>query len=198
MINNIRNHYWIIGGSADVYESASNTIVAADDSIYVEWAANNTTSPIASEAELADVLKPYNLLPAWLFNAPSFIQPMSGQYSAPQLVAYSADARYRKASGGCTIGGMPYLTDPVARNTVASAHDYAVANPGHITDWKLADGAFVQINEAELAHVLQEMATFVQSCFTCESNTLSGINGGTITNVAAIDAAFDAISNVLP
>jgi hypothetical protein len=41
------------------------------------------------------------------------------------------------------------------------------------------------------------MATFVQACFTCESNTLTAINGGSITTLAQIDAAFAAISNVL-
>jgi hypothetical protein len=54
------------------------------------------------------------------------------------------------------------------------------------------------LDEPGLAHILQEMATFVQSCFSCESNTLSDINGGTITTMAEIDAAFAAISNVLP
>ena len=41
------------------------------------------------------------------------------------------------------------------------------------------------------------MATFVQACFTCESTTLASINGGTITGLAAIDAAYAAVSNVL-
>jgi hypothetical protein len=38
----------------------------------------------------------------------------------------------------------------------------------------------------------------VQTCFSCESTTLAGITGGTITSLAQIDAAFAAISNVLP
>lgn len=196
---NPSNHYWIIAGSsAEVYSSASNTLVPASDSTYSDWAAINIASPIVSEAELADVIKSYNMFPAWIFNAATFIRPTPTTYSKDQLAAYNADARFRKASGGVAIGGKPYLSDPVSRNTVASAHDYAVANPGHVTDWKLADGTFVQLSEAQLATVLQDMATFVQACFTCESTTLAGINGGTITDLAAIDAAFAAISNVLP
>ena len=131
-----------------------------------------------TNAALQQVLTPYDI---WIG---------STSYNAASL-------RYNKASGGCTIGGKPYLTDPVSRNTDGSAHDYAVANPGHITDWKLADGTFIQLDEAGLAHALQVMATFVQDCFTCESNTLTSINGGTITTLAQIDAAFAAISNVL-
>jgi hypothetical protein len=193
-----RNHYWVIAG-ANVYFSVSNTIIAPNDPDYVAWLNVNQPSQIASEADLAVTLQPQNILPAWMFNATdTFIQPTPTTYTHGQLAAYAADARFRKASGGCTIGGKPYLTDPVSRNTVSSAHDYAVANPGHITDWKLADGTFIQLNETQLAHVLQEMATFVQSCFTCESTTVTNINGGSVTTLAEVDAAFAAISNVFP
>jgi hypothetical protein len=197
---NVADHYWSIGGSTTAYyQSKSNTMVPPNDPDFAAWLAlyANPTA-IANEAELAVVLQAYgSKLPAWLFTAASFIQPAPSVYSKSQLAAYSADARYRKASGGCTIGGKPYLTDPVARNTVGSAHDYAVANPGHITDWKLADGTFIQLDEAQLAHVLQQMATFVQACFTCESTNFTGINAGSMTTLAQIDAAFAAISNAL-
>jgi hypothetical protein len=174
-------------------------MVAAGDQAYVDWAANDVASPIASEAELADALRANGTqLPAWLFNATTFIQPTAATYSKSQLAAYSADARSRKASGGANIAGKPYLSDPVSRNTIGSAHDYAVANPGHVTDWKLADGTFTQLNESQLAHALQEMATFVQSCFTCESANLTAITGGTVVDLAAIDAAYAAISNTFP
>jgi hypothetical protein len=176
--------YWL-ADDGRVFTSARQIIVDGADAAYVTWSANYTptiwprdNAGNQTDAALQAVLTPYNL----------FID----------LAAYAAYARYNKASGGCTIGGNPYLTDPVARNTVSSAHDYAIANPGHITDWKLANGTFIQLDEPGLAHILQEMATFVQSCFSCESNTLSDINGGTITTMAEIDAAFAAISNVLP
>lgn len=200
---NISNHYWIIGGSTtDVYSSASNTLVPVADTGYVAWSANNTASPIASAVELAAVLQAHGSpLPAWLFNAnDTFIQPTPTTYTHGQLAAYAADARYRHASGGVIIASLSpvaFLTDPVSRNTIDSAHNYAMANPGHITDWKLSDGSFVKLTEAQLATVLQDVAGFVQSCFTCESNTSASINGGTITTLAQINAAF-AISNTFP
>jgi hypothetical protein len=116
----------------------------------------------------------------------------------PELKAYSANQRYGKASFGVSIGGLPYFSDPVARNTLGSAHDYAVANPGHITNWKLADGTFFPLDEAGLAHALQQMATFVQDCFTCESNNVTAINNGTMTTKAEIDASYAAISTTRP
>ena len=199
----ITNHYWVIGSSTtEVYSSASNTLVPTDDATYAAWAANNTASPIVSEAELSDVIQQYNILPPWLFTASdTFIQPTPTTYTNGQLAAYSANARYNHASGGLTISAIsavPFMTDPVSRNTVDSANAYAVANPGHITDWKMSDGSFIKLTAAQLATVLQDMATFVQSCFTCESTTLASITGGTITTLAAIDSAYAAISNVLP
>jgi hypothetical protein len=170
--------YWIVAGDqANVWSSGRAMSVPVADAGYVAWLdAGNAPSQAATMADLENVL--------------------ATQYPPGTPRTYNAFARYTKASGGVSIGGKPYLSDPVSRNTAASAHDYAVANPGHITDWKLADGTFTQLDEPGLAHVVQ-MATFVQACFTCESNTLTAINGGSITTLAQIDAAFAAISNVL-
>jgi hypothetical protein len=197
-----QDYYWIIGGSAtEVYSSATNTLVPQSDQTYVDWSANNTPNNIDTEAELAEVMQRYWFIPAWMFNSTdTFIQPTPTTYTKGQLAAYSASDRYNHASGGLTISAIsavPFLTDPVSRNTVDSANAYAVANPGHVTDWKLSDGSFIKLTAAQLAIVLQDMATFVQSCFTCESTTLASINGGTITTLTAIDAAYAAIPNVV-
>jgi hypothetical protein len=177
--------FWL-ADDARIFGSAKQTVIDDQDADYIAWTnAGNTATPWPRDAAgnqtnaaLQAVLTPFNL----------FID----------LALYAAFVRYNHASGGVSIGGQPYLSDPVARNTVDSAHTYAVNNPGHITDWKLADGTFIQLNEAQLAHVLQQMATFVQACFTCESTTASSITGGSVTTHAQVDAAFAAISNVLP
>jgi hypothetical protein len=181
----VYNNFWL-ADDARVYGSAKQLITNDADPDYVAWTGNgNVATPWPRDnasnqtpAALQDALTPHGLF--------------------ADLTYYAADARFRKASGGVTIGGKPYLSDPVSRNTVASAHDYAVANPGHITDWKLADGTFIQLDEPGLAHVLQQMATFVQACFTCENTTATSITGGSITTRAQVDSAFAAISNVLP
>jgi hypothetical protein len=123
---NLSDWYWFVAGDqANVWSSARAMSVPVDDQQYQDWLAMGYryTTPIGSMAELRSVL--------------------AVQYPPGTLETYAAYLRSNKASGGCTIGGEPYLTDPVSRNTVASAHDYAVANPGHITDWKLADGTFI-------------------------------------------------------
>lgn len=199
----ISNHYWIIGGSAtDVYSSATNTTVPVADANYVNWAANNTASPIASQAELVTVLQSHgSQLPAWLFTAiDTFIQPTPTTYTKGQLAAYSANARFNRASGGFTISSIspvPFLTDQVSRNTADSAYSYVQQNPAAIIDWKLSDGSFIPLNNTQIATMNNDIATFIHACFTCEANTLASINGGTITTLAAIDAAYAAIPNVV-
>jgi hypothetical protein len=175
--------YWIIGGSAtDVWSSARAMSVPIADATYTDWMnAGNTATAIASLTELYAVL--------------------AQQFPAGSLPTYNPDARSRKATGGViitSISPIAFMSDPVSRNTLANADSFAKANPGHITDWKLSDGSFIKLNEAQLATALNDMATFVQSCFTKESDNLTAINGGTITTIAQIDAAFAAISNVFP
>jgi hypothetical protein len=117
------------------------------------------------------------------------------------LKQYAAGARYTKASGGVivtSISPTAFLSDPVSRNTLANAQAYATANAGHMTDWKLSDGSFIALDAAQLTTAMDAMTQFVQSCFTCESQQATGIEGGGITTRPQIDAAFATISNVFP
>jgi hypothetical protein len=179
------NWYWLMADGTTLFSSAASARIPTSDAGYQAWIAQGfvatpwprDSTSTETDAALQAVLAEYNI------------------YCT--LNYYSANARYNKASGGCIITGKPFLSDPVSRNTLDSANSYAVANPGHITDWKLADGTFIPMAQADLANALQLMATFVQACFTCESNTATSISGGTITTHAQIDAAYAAISNVL-
>jgi hypothetical protein len=62
----------------------------------------------------------------------------------------------------------------------------------------MSDGSFITVDQAKLTTMANDIAGFVQACFTCEANTVTSINGGSITTTAEIDAAFAAISNVYP
>jgi hypothetical protein len=197
---NATDWYWKIATNpAAVYSSKRNVYVdPATDSAFTTWQTAHggvAAVPVPTEGDVWVYVQSF--LPLWLWNGTVMSQPAVGQYTKAQLTAYSADARYRKATGGCTITGKAYLTDPTARNTVSSAHLYAVNNPGHITDWKLADGTFTQLTAAQLANVEQQMATFVQACYSCESANETAISSGTMTSITQIDSAFAAISNTL-
>jgi hypothetical protein len=201
---NVAGHYWIIGGSTtEVYSSASNTMVPVADADYVAWCEFKTASSIASEAELADVLQTYGApLPAWLFNAPSFIQPAPTTYSKDQLVAYNADARWRKEQGGLTLtSGMPIETDDRAQAKISgvmlAAKYPPVATkappggaPAFTTQWHAADGSIWHLDAAMITAMSGEYQTHINLCFAASQATLDGITNGTVTTLEQIDAAY--------
>ena len=177
---NPSNHYWIIAGSSTerLFERARIRSSRSTDTTYADWTANNTASEIASMAELYDV------------SAAQYPAAIRRPITPTRAIA-------RQAAGD--DGGNPYLTDPVSRNTVASAHDYAVANPGHMTEWKLANGTFIPLDEPGLAHVLAangDIRTIVFHLLRARRST-SINSGGTLTTIAQIDAVYTAISTVL-
>ena len=69
---------------------------------------------------------------------------------------------------------------------VATACDAAVE---YATAVQAAQGA----SDADLLKMVNCIADFVQACFTCERNMVSGIDGGTITTLAQIDAAMNVL-----
>jgi hypothetical protein len=122
-------------------------------------------------------------------------------YIKQSLSLYNTASRYRLASGGVivqSLSAIPFLTDPTTRNTVNSAYQYGQSNPGHITNWKMSDGTFIQLSVAQMTTLNNTMTTFVQTCFTKESTNLASINAGSMTTLAQIDAAYATISNVYP
>lgn len=55
--------YWAVG--SQIFSSAVADYVPADNAAYLAWRADGTVpTPIASEAELGEVLAPYNIRPA--------------------------------------------------------------------------------------------------------------------------------------
>ena len=195
-MNNIKNHYWIIGGATgEVYSSKTNTLVPLDDAAYVAWTqqGDNFASPIANEAELAAVLKTYNApLPAWLYNAPSFIQPTPTSYSKDQLKAYARDRRWRKEQGGLTLSsGMPILTDDRAQAKVNGVMAAAARNAGFATKWHAADGSVHDMTAAQCIAMSDELQAHIDGCFAISAEVVNQIDAGAITTRDQIDAAFE-------
>jgi hypothetical protein len=188
------NHYWIIGGSeTEVYSSASNTMVPVDDPDYVAWSAAKVAPPIATEAELADVLKVYPLVKPWLFNASSFIQPSVGMYSPDQLKAYSDDARWRKEQGGLvTTAGFPIKTDDRSQAKITGAFNAGQVEPTVVTPWRCADGTVVQLDAAGTHAMNDDLLTHINNCFAISADNYTAIDAGTMTTLEEIDAAYAA------
>lgn len=190
------NWYWIIGGSkTDAYSSKSNTLVDVSDQGYTEFLAAYAPNQIATEAELAEVLKNTVVqIPKWMWDAPSFIQPAVGEYDKGQLAAYAADAQFRKTTGGAVINGLPFATDPATMMTLNSAH--MIDKQSNAFSWKLPDGSFITLDQNGVKALQACIVGFLQSCFACEDAVLAAIEAGTTTTLEQIDEAFAAISNV--
>ena len=202
---NVTNHYWIIGGSTtDVYSSATNTMVPVTDQAYVDWSAGNVAAPIASEVELAEVLQNHgSQLPAWLFKAPSFVQPTPTTYTQGQLKAYTADARWRKEQGGITLAfGMPIETNDRAQAKISGAMlaaKYPPAptkappgggGPAFTTKWHAADGTIWPLDTLQIVAMTGELQLHIDQCFEALAGTIDAIDAGTITTLEQIDATF--------
>jgi hypothetical protein len=185
-------HYWIIGGSeAEVYSSATNTMVPVDDANYVAW--GRAPTPIPTEAELAEVLRKYPVVKPWLFNAPSFIQPTADTYYPDQLKAYSDDARWRKEQAGIvTSAGFPIKTDDRAQAKISGVYAAQLAVPGVVTPWRAADGTVVQLDGPGMQAMNDDLLTHINNCFAISADNYAAIDAGTMTTLAEIDAAFAA------
>ena len=202
---NPRSHYWIIGGSTtDLYFSGSNTMVPIDDQDYGEWLGPtrgppNVATNIASVDDLRDVLSPLGIFPAWLMAAqPTFIQPAVGVYTQGQVGSYAASVRNDTVLKGIVVnpGNITFMSDAYTMANLNAAYIYTQANPGQTFQWKLADGSFVTLNAAQVTEVQGFITDWTAVCYACEDSTLTSIEGGTVTTLPQVDAAFAALQNV--
>ena len=180
--DNPKNWYWL-ADDGRVFSSATETIVTADDATYAEWiAAGNVPSAWPrddagnqTDAALQDVLTPYGMF--------------------ANLDYYTANARLEKQSSAITVNGMPFATDAWTIGSLNSAYIYVQAKANSTFSWKLPDGSFITLNKADITALHDAVNGYVQACYVCEDTTLDGIEAGTITDRAPIDAAFAAISS---
>jgi Domain of unknown function (DUF4376) len=187
-----QNWYWKVAGSPGVYSSASNIYVPETDTIYVTWlGAGYTASQINSECEIWSYVSPY--LSAWLFNGTTFAQPAVGTYMPAQLSAYAASLRYTKETEGIAVNGAAVATDRESQAMINGAYNMATRDPTFTTQWKMATGAFVQIDATTIASIATAVGAHVATCFAKEATVAAGIAGGTIKTPADIDAAFAGV-----
>jgi len=189
------DRYWAIGGDvANVYQSKTNTVVPVSNADFITWQEGfGAPTPIGSEAELASVLKNTPLLPEWMFNAPTFIQPSPGAYTKEQLAAYNADARWRKEQGGITTtAGFPLRTDDRAQAKITGTYTAKNEVPSVTTPWHDADGAVHILDAGGLHQLHVDLLTHINNCFSISADVIAAINAGSVTTLAAIDAAYAA------
>lgn len=183
-MRNFNNWYWVVAQSdTQVFSSASGTYVPLADATYQAWLGGGfNPSVIVSEDELIEVL---GRLAPGVF--PTFPAGLS---------AYAANARYNKETGGITVSGIAVPTDRQTQAQLTGAFNYVGVTPSATIQWKLADGAFVALDAAQITAIATAVAVHVQACFAAEATLYVGIAASppTITTFAQIDAAFAAIT----
>jgi hypothetical protein len=186
-----KDWYWNVAGSTtQVYSSARNIYVPLADTAYQTWlAAHGAASRIAAEIDVWYYVS--DLLPPWLFDGSSFVQPSAGAYTKTQLKAYAASVRYNKEIGGTTVSGVNYPTDRDTQAKMTAAVLLAQVNPATTFKWKIADGTFTaSIDAAGMVAIASAVGAFVNGLFITEQMAGAAIDAGTTTGLAQIDAAF--------
>lgn len=120
--------------------------------------------------------------------ADGFSEPGSAPPSKADLIAYTADRRWRVETGGIVVGGVPVATDDRSKIMIIGARVKANANPEFETAWKTAEG-FILLDGPTLIAISDAVLAHVDACFAAEAAVLADIEAGTITTTAEIDAA---------
>ena len=105
------------------------------------------------------------------------------------LAAYAANARWEKEAAGITFNGMPVMTDDRSKMMIMGARVKASDDPDFTTQWKTEAG-FVTLDAAALIAVSDAVLQHVDQCFGLEAQAMAGIDDGSITTTAQIDAIF--------
>ncbi len=109
------------------------------------------------------------------------------------LKSYAASKRAGVINGGCivTVSGSPLKVwaDTQTQTALTALSVIASSTPALTTVWKCRDGTFATLNASGIAALASGVMTFVQSAFATEGDVVSGIDAGTLTTTAEIDAA---------
>jgi len=106
------------------------------------------------------------------------------------LLRYATNTRYMKEIGGIAVNGMSVMTTRDSQQQITTAYQHANADPAFTWDWKSQDGKFYHLDAPGIIAMSDAVKAHVQDCFSTEKEVVDGINNGTITTTAQIDAAF--------
>lgn len=130
----------------------------------------------------------------WRWTGSGFAAPAAPEpapLSAAELIAYAADRRWRRETGGIVIGGIPVATDDRSKIMVLGARIAARADPEWTTVWHGADGGTYPLNAAAMLAISNAIEAHVNGTFATFAIVKAGIEAGETTTIAEIDAAFE-------
>jgi hypothetical protein len=112
--------------------------------------------------------------------------------SAPpvDLTAYAMSARWKKETGGISVGGVPISTDDRSKLMIVGARVAADADANWSTVWQGADGNAYPLNAVQMVAISNAVQAHVANCFAIFASVAASIDNHSITAPAQIDAAF--------
>lgn len=141
---------------------------------------------------VADLLEaPSGVAVGWVVSGGALVPPTPpAPPSKDELKAYAAARRWAAETGGCEWNGHTVATDRESQAKLIA--EFVALGGGLRTDgspWKMADGSFVGLTNAQAAAMIGAAHAHIAGAFAIEAAVCAGIEGGTITTTAAIDAA---------
>lgn len=113
---------------------------------------------------------------------------MSDEAKKAALLAYASTKHRAVAYNTVTVNGVIVSTTADGRVDLAGAVQLAQLVPAHVFDWVCTTGP-IQLNASQVIALGVAVGQWVQSVYTVYGGVISGINDGTITTQAQIDAA---------
>ncbi len=106
-----------------------------------------------------------------------------------ELLSYAHAKRFTKMQSGTTLGGNAIPTDLQTQVILLAAYVQAVANASFTMQWSVS-GVPVTLTATNIKAAMAQVGIFFGSIQQMEATAITGINGGTITTVAQVDAVF--------
>lgn len=106
------------------------------------------------------------------------------------LVAYAADKRWQKETGGFEFNGLHIATDDRSKLLITGAREAAKANTSFTTPWVTSTGVIAELDAAAIIALSDAIGAHVNSAFGIYSEIVPLIMDGSITNQTQIDIAF--------
>lgn len=107
--------------------------------------------------------------------------------SVAALKAYAADVRWRKETGGTTVGGIAIPTDDRTKVLLMGA---ALGMADEDTASYVVGATSTMLTGAQFKELYAGLIAHVQMCFDAQATVIAGIDDGSIATRAQIDEAF--------
>ena len=108
-----------------------------------------------------------------------------------ELLSYAAGKKSQLSIAGTSLGATPVPTDLETRSLLSLAYTKSLATPTFTMSWITPTGP-ITLNAANIQAAAQQVGTFLADCIARQVTANAGINNGTITTTAQVDAVFEA------